>query len=343
MTHYMKSAIGYFSEYCYFTITCLFLSIYVLIKDGFDVIHIHNPPDTLILVGVFYRLFGKKIVFDHHDLSPELYLSRFGTDGGYVYRGLILLEKICLTVANVALATNESYRQIEIERAKISPEKIFVVRNGPDLSWVKPVPKDRRLAELDKTILCYLGVMNPQDGVDYLLKAIQILVYEMRRRDFFCVLIGTGDSLQDLKVMSRELRIKDFVWFTGFVTNEDMLRYLSTADICLDPDPSSPLNNVSTWIKVMMYMALGKPIVAFDLKETRYTAQESALYALPNDVEAFARAIVKLMDDPETCSRMGEFGLNRIRTELAWQHVSRHLIYAYQSLWSQKWHGWQQI
>ncbi len=328
----VRSTIGYLFEYFYITSGCMLLSFYIFLKEGFDVIHAHNPPDTLFVVGAFYRIFGKKFVFDHHDLSPELYLSRYGVSDGLIHRGLLKVEKLCLRLADMVIATNESYKKIEIERGGLNPEKVFVVRNGPDLDRLKLTPPDEGLKKLDKKILGYVGAINPQDGLDYLLRAIRFMVYEMGRTDFYCVVIGSGDSLAELKGFAHELQIEDYVWFTGFVPEEDMLRYLSTADICIDPDPSSPLNDVSTWIKIMEYMALGKPIVSFDLAETRYTAQDAAIYVTPNNEEEFARAIVNLMDNPAQRAKMGAFGYERVQNELAWHHVSRNLISAYDTL-----------
>lgn len=327
-----QSFIGYVSEYAYFTTACFFMSLYILVKEGFDVIHAHNPPDTLFIIGAFYKLFGKKFVFDHHDLSPELYLSRYNLNGGLVYRVLSVVEKCSLKLSDVVVATNESYKEIEVDRGRVDPQNVFVVRNGPDLKRVHLMPPDEKLKKRGKHILGYVGAMNPQDGVDYLLQAVHYLIYELNRTDFFCVIIGTGDSLEDLKSLAAELTIEDKVWFTGYIPDQDVIRYLSTADICLDPDPSSPLNNVSTWIKIMEYMAIGKPIVSFDLKETRYSAKEAAIYVPPNDVADFAKAIVKLMDDSELRKEMGEFGRKRIENELNWNIVGKNLLSAYKRL-----------
>lgn len=332
---HIKSFIGYVMEYFYFSTVSFFLSFYVLVKEGFDVVHAHNPPDTLFLVGGFYKIFGKKFVFDHHDLSPELYRSRFNCNRNFISRVLEIFEIMSIKCSDVTIATNESYKDIEIRRAGIDPEKVFIVRNGPDLNRARLRPRDAGLEKLNKTILAYCGEMGPQDGVDYLLRAIRILAFEIGRTDFFCVIIGRGDALEDLKRLSRELRIEDFVRFTGYIPDEDMYRYLSTADICVDPDPSSPLNDVSTWMKVMEYMTLGKPIVAFDLKETRFSARDSALYVEPNNETEFARAIVRLMDDPGMRKKLGDCGRERILNELNWGIVSKNLISAYDSLFHQ--------
>ena len=328
----LKSIIGYIYEYFYFTFSCIFLSFYILFKEGFDVIHAHNPPDTLFLVGGIHKLFGKKYVFDHHDLSPELYLSRFGVNDGIIFKCLRYIEYINLKLANVVIATNESYKEIDIKRGKIKREKVFVVRNGPDPTRVRDVQPDMELKNLGKYILIYIGCMGPQDGVDYLLKSIHHMVYEIGRNDIYCLIVGKGDSTGDLKELARSLNIEEYVKFTGYIPDDDLIRYLSTADICLDPNPSNPLNDVSTWIKVMEYMAMGKPTVSFDLKETRFTAGDAAIYVPPNDVVEFAKAIVYLLENREVGRRMGAYGKEKVDNELKWPVVSKNLLLAYEKL-----------
>jgi len=328
----LTSSAGYLIEYFYFTCIASFLSLYIAIKDGFDYVHIHNPPNTLFLIGIFYRILGKKYIFDHHDLAPELYLSKYDVKGGLFYRLLVAEERLCLKFSNLVIATNESYKKIDLDRGGIKEDKIVIVRNGPDLSTFKLVSPNERLRAMGKSILAYVGVMGPQDGIDYMLRALHYMVHSLGRKDFLCIIIGPGDSVSDLKKLTKELKIEDFIKFTGYIPKQDLLKYLSSADICLDPNPSSPLNDYSTWIKVMEYMALGKPVVSFDLKETRFSAQDAAIYVKPNDEEEFARAIVKLMDNPEKRKKMGTFGQKRISEELAWHHVSKPLIYAYERL-----------
>jgi len=326
---------GYLGEYVYFTGACLLVSFYVAFHEGFDAIHAHNPPDTLCVVGAVHKLFGKKFVFDHHDLSPELYRSRYNRPNGLVTRGLRLFEKWSVKLADMVIATNESYRAVDIERNKIAAEKVFVVRNGPDLKRVRSVEPDPALARMGKTILGYIGAMNPQDGLDYLLRALGHLAHDFKRVDFYCVLVGSGDSLDELRAQAVDLGIADQIFFTGYVPDEDAMRYLSSADICLDPNPASPLNDVSTWIKIMEYMALGKPIVSFDLKETRISAAEAAIYVTPNNEVDFARAILQLMDDPAKRRSMGEFGKERLLEKLSWDVTSANLLIAYDYLFSQ--------
>jgi len=331
----LQIVLGYFLEHSYFTLACLLGSFYVAATEGFDIVHAHNPPDTLFVVGAIHRIFGRKFVFDHHDLSPELYLSRYKkrTDG-LVSRSLRLFEKLSLKLADIAIATNESYRAIDVQRHAINPDKVFVVRNGPDLARVRPVELDSFLTSMGRTILGYVGAMNPQDGIDYLLRALAHLIHDLKRTDFYCVLIGDGDSREELESQALQLGLDNYVRFTGFISDEDMMRYLSTADICLDPNPSSPLNDVSTWIKVMEYMALGKPIVSFDLKETRISAGAAALYVTPNNEMEFAKAIARLMDDPAKRSEMGTYGRTRVCDELNWSVTSQNLLIAYRRLFA---------
>ena len=214
------------------------------------------------------------------------------------------------------------------------PRRVFIVRNGPDLKRVRLVEPDTRLRGMNKVILGYVGAMNPQDGLDHLLRALHHLVHDLERTDFYCVIIGDGDSKPELEAQAVELGIADYVWFTGFIPDEDMVRYLCTTDMCLDPNPSSPLNDVSTWIKVMEYMALGKPIVSFDLKETRTSAADAALYVKPNDEREFAVAVARLMDDPALRESMGEFGRARVKRDLNWDVTSRNLVSAYAHLFA---------
>ena len=324
--------LGYIIEYFYFTIAAFLYSFIVLLKEGFDVVHLHNPPNTLFIIGLFYRIFGKKFVFDHHDLSPELYLSRYKTSGGLIHKILLLEEKLCLRSANIVIATNESYKEIDIVRGRKNPADIFIVRNGPDLNLFREVEPDYELKNSGKKILVYIGVMGPQDGVDYLLRALHILVNEFNRKDFYCVIIGPGDILDELKELREELNLQDYCRFTGKIPFDDLLKYLSTADICVDPNPSNPLNDYSTWIKVMEYMSLGKPIVSYNLKETRFSAQQAALYATPNNEREFAEKIIELMDNPQLRKEMGEYGKQRVKNELAWEIVSENLLAAYKKL-----------
>src|SRR5438477_10222150 len=328
----LRSSVGYLVEYCYFTAACLGVSTYVFVRRGFDVIHAHNPPDTLFVVAVPFKLLGKKFIFDHHDLCPELYRSRYRTGEGFFTRLLRMFEWCSLKLADITIATNESYKQVQMERAKRDPRTIFIVRNGPDKLRMSPVQPSPRLKAMNKCILCYVGSLNPQDGVDYLLRSLRYLLDDLKRSDFHCVIMGSGDSLQDLRDLAGTLQLNGCVELTGFIPDEDLQANLAAADICVDPDPSSPLNDVSTWIKIMEYMAYAKPIVSFDLKETRFSAGEAAIYVKPNNETEFAEAIAKLMDDPEVRKKMGEFGREMVKNKLQWSKVGENLLAAYNTL-----------
>ena len=312
------------------------VSFYVFVRRGFDVIHAHNPPDTLFVVALPFKLLGKKFVFDHHDLCPELYRSRYRTGEGF-FTGLLRVFEWCsLNLADITIATNESYKQVQMERAKRDPRTIFIVRNGPDKLRMSPVQPSSRLKAMNKCILCYVGSLNPQDGVDYLLRSLRYLLNDLKRSDFHCVIMGTGDSLQDLRDLAGTLQLNGCVELTGFVSDEDLQSNLAAADICVDPDPSSPLNDVSTWIKIMEYMAYAKPIVSFDLKETRFSAGEAALYVKPNGEAEFAKTIADLMAQPDLRQKMGSYGRWRVEQKLQWTKVGQNLLTAYGALLAEK-------
>ncbi len=325
--------LGYLWEYGWSMFSSFYLTLWVFWRRGFDVIHAHNPPDLFVLIAICYRIFGKKFVFDHHDLSPEMYHSRFRSGGRkIVYNILVFFEKLSCRFADQVISTNESYKKVEIERSGIPAEKITIVRNGPDLNRVKPVPPDDELRGKAAIILGYVGVMGQQDGVDYFLRALDYLVKELGRTDVFAVIIGKGDAVPSLKKLTNKLGLDDHVWFTGRVPEEELLRYLSTADICVDPDPFDPFNDRSTMIKMMEYMAVAKPIVAFDLTEHRASAEDAALYSRHNDEQDFAKNIAILIDNPQLREKMGAYGRRRMEERLAWHHQEKHLLQVYANM-----------
>jgi glycosyltransferase involved in cell wall biosynthesis len=272
-------------------------------------------------------------VYDHHDLSPEMYCARFGGEGSRLaYRALVWLEKLSCRFADRVIATNESYRTVEMERGGVPGERITVVRNGPDLNGRQPAGPEPDLRHPGKATIGYVGVMGTQDGVDYLLRALHHLVYDLGRTGFLCVLVGAGDALPGLKSLTEQLSLGDYVSFAGWVEHTQVAHYLRAADICVAPEPSNAYNDRSTAIKVMEYMAFGKPVVAFDLPEHRFTARDAAVYARPNDELDLAHKIAALMDDGERRREMGEIGRRRVEEELAWSFQERHLLEAYQAL-----------
>jgi len=329
-----KGFLGYLWEYSYSMTATFIISWLVFFREGFDIIHAHNPPDTFFFIAAFYKLMGKRFVFDHHDLAPELYYyGRFGDTGNrFVYRVLVWLERLSCRLADHVIATNESYKAIEMKRGGTPERQITIVRNGPDLDRLQPVAPDPKIRDKAEIIIGYVGEMGIQDGIDYLLRALWHLTHELDRKDLYCVIMGDGVALNDLKKLAAQLDLGDYILFTGWLSGDELIRYLSTIDIGITPDPSNPYNDRCTMIKITEYMAMAKPIVAFDLPEHRFTAQEAAVYAQPNDEFEFAKQIMFLMDDPDQRQKMGKTGRKRIETELAWQFQQEYLLDAYQTL-----------
>jgi glycosyltransferase involved in cell wall biosynthesis len=325
-------ALGYLVEYGAALFWTFLLSLRVLWARGFDVVHACNPPDLFFLIGGFYKLFGKKFLFDHHDANPELYVAKFGRKD-FFYRLMLALERLTFRTADVALATNHSYRRIALERGGMAPERVFVVRSGPSLERLKVLPPTLELKRGRKYLVGYVGVMGRQEGLDFLLHAVAYIVHGLGRRDIHFGLVGGGTSLEEMKAMAAELRVADYVTFTGRVPDAEMLAMLNTADVCVNPDSATEMNDISTMNKVMEYMALGKPIVQFDLAEGRYSAQAASLYAERNDPLDLGAKIVELLDDAERRMAMGEFGRRRVIDELEWRHEAPKLLAAYEALW----------
>jgi glycosyltransferase involved in cell wall biosynthesis len=327
------TAAGYLVEYLSALTLTFMLSWRVLLTRGFDVVQACNPPDLLFLVGGFFKLFGKKFVFDHHDLCPELYEAKFGRRGLW-YRLLLWLERLTFRAADVSIATNDSYRRIALTRGGMTPERVFVVRSGPSLARLKWLPPDERLKNGRQHLVGYVGVIGQQEGIDLLLRSVQHLVFELGRRDIHFGLVGGGTSLERMRALAVELGVGQFVTFTGRVPDGELLAMLNTAEVCVNPDRANEMNDKSTMNKVLEYMALGKPIVQFDLTEGRWAAQEASLYARRNDAADFAAKIVELIDDPHRGAAMGALGRRRVETELEWSYQAPRLLAAYEALWS---------
>ena len=330
-----EGATGYAVEYVSALFWTWLLTWRVFFTRGFDVIHACNPPDLFFLIGGFFKALGKKFLFDHHDINPELYEAKFGRRD-FFYRLLLRLERLSFQTADVSIATNESYRQIAIERGGMPPERVFVVRSGPSLERLKPGPGDPALKCGRRYLVGYVGVMGRQEGIDYLLHAVRHIVFELGRQDIHFGLVGGGTSLDEMKALAVSLGVADYVTFTGRVSDEEMLRMLNTADVCVNPDVANPMNDKSTMNKIMEYMALAKPIVQFDLTEGRYSAQDASLYAEGNNSLDLAAKLVELLDDPLRRERMGMSGRRRVLTELAWNHEVPKLLAAYRALWQEQ-------
>ena len=292
----------------------------------FDLVHAANPPDFLLLAARSARRRGARLVFDHHDLTPELFRSRFGR-AGLAHRALLRIERHALRSADVVISTNESYRRIAVERGGVDPADVFVVRNGPDLERFRPAEPDPALRRGRRHLLAYLGVMGPQDGIDHALRALATL-RSLRGPDWHAVFVGEGEVRSEMEGLAVELGLGDSVEFAGWRGDEDIRRILSTADIGLEPDPPSPLNDCSTMIKVSEYMAMGCPIAAYDLRETRVSAGEAAAYAGSPTPEALGRCVHELLEDRGRRAEMAQYARERV-VELSWQRSATELLAAY--------------
>jgi glycosyltransferase involved in cell wall biosynthesis len=327
-----EGALGYALEYSVALYWEFYLSFKVLFSHGFDAIHACNPPDLIFLVGGFFKFFfHKKFLFDHHDINPELYEAKFGRRD-FFYRLMLLCERLTFKTADRSIATNESYKQIAIERGGMHPDKVTVVRSGPKLDRLKIIEPVLPLKKGRKHLVGYVGVMGKQEGIDYLLRALHYIVEHKNRTDVHFGLVGGGTELTSLQAYAKELGVEDYVTFTGRVSDQQMLEMLNTADVCVNPDVANEMNDKSTMNKIMEYMALAKPIVQFDLSEGRFSAQEASLYARRNDTKDLAEKILLLLDDQVKRKAMGDFGRNRIITELEWKYEEPKLLEAYRLL-----------
>lgn len=324
--------LGYLREYPVALFHTLRLALKVRRAGPVDIVHACNPPDLLFLIALVLRPGGTRFVFDHHDLGPEMFLSRFARGGRILYWLTRFVERLTFATADAVISTNESYRRVAIERGKCAADRVTVVRTAPDLSrFIRREPDDS-LRCGKPYLLAYLGVMGPSDGVDYAVRALHQLRDEIGRNDFHCIFMGAGDSHDEVAALSASLGLADIVEFPGRVSDEFAQRCLSTADVCLAPDPRNPLNDVSTMNKVVEYMAMARPIVSFDLVEARVSAGDAAVYVQPNDELKFAQAIDTLLRDPERRRRMGEFGYRRVSRELSWEISRRALVQFYEQL-----------
>lgn len=296
-------------------------------KRSFAVVHAANPPDFLLLAAWPLKRRGSRFIFDQHDLVPELYISRFGRTPRLLYWLTCALERLSFSLADVVVSPNNSYRNIALERGRKETDDVFVVRNAPDTSLFRPGKPDPELKHGKPHLLAYVGAMNAQDGLDHAIRALAVLT--RTRTDWHAIFVGDGDAAADTRRLAQDLGLEDLVSFTGFLRAPEVVRVLSTADICLSPEPRSPLNEASTFIKIAEYMAVERPVVAYDLTESRFSAGTAAVYASPDDVEGFASRIHELLDDPERRAAMGRLGRARVLSELSWERSKEALLAAY--------------
>lgn len=321
-----RGAAGYILEYSIALFWEFILSWKIYFKKKFHVIHGCNPPDLIFIVALFFKILGVKYVFDHHDINPELYEAKYNKKG-LLFRMMLLFERLTFAAADYSIATNESYREIAIHRGKMPVDRIQVVRSGPKLDRLKLLPPDSQFLKGRKYLVGYVGVIGEQEGIDLLLESVKYVT--TIRSDIQFAIVGGGSDLERLQKLTIKMGLTEFVDFYGRVPDELMVAILNTADVCVNPDKPSEMNNLSTMNKIMEYMALKKPIVQYNLKEGRFSAREASLYARNGDTKDFAVKLTQLIDNPELSKKMAEYGYNRVLKELSWDHESIKLIGLY--------------
>ncbi|MEL6499987.1 MAG: glycosyltransferase family 4 protein [Cyanobacteria bacterium J06623_1] len=327
-----SSIAGYLREYSWAVYWQFKLARQIWRERRFEIVHLCNPPDLLFLTASWYKVFhGVKVIFDHHDLSPEMYIAKYKRKDIFYY-GLQLAERLTYLVADLAIATNQSHRDVALTRGGKKKSEVFIVRSAPDLKRFYPLPGNSKYRQGKAKLVGYVGVMGEPEGIDYLLRIIRYITQDKKRTDIHFMLIGSGPAIANLQALAAELKITDFVEFTGFKQGDELLERLSSCDICVEPSPLSAYNQNCSMNKILEYMALGKPIVQFDLKESRYSAQEGALYARPNDEREFAQKMLQLLDSPEQQQKIGSEGQRRMREELEWRHQAPKLLAAYETI-----------
>ncbi len=324
-----NGALGYAREYYVALREEYRLAKKVYKERGFHVIHGCNPPDDIYMVAKKFRKYGVDYVFDHHDICPELFEAKFGKKSGLLYKSQLWLEANTYKNCKFAFVTNESYKKIAIERGGMKPEDVFVLRSGPKLERLKIQAPNEKIKGGRKFMVGYLGVIGQQEGIEYMLQAADYIRHTVKRDNIFWGIVGGGPHLDAMREMCKKMGLDDIVEFTGRVPDDKMLEYLNTADVCVNSDKYNSMNDKSTMNKVLEYMALGKPIVQFELTEGRYSAREASLYAEPNNAQDMAVKILELLDNPEMRRKMSEYGRSRIINELSWEHTSKVLLNGY--------------
>jgi len=324
-----STTIGYLLEYALALVAELYLVLKVFTNTRFRVLQGCNPPDTIFLIGLVLKPFGVRFIFDHHDLAPEVFEAKFGRVNGLLGALTRLAEKCSFRVANVSIATNESFKEVAVTRGGKRPEQVFVVRNCPDLTTLRHGPIRPEIKRGKPLLVVYVGFMAQQDGLDLLVESIEHIAKREKRQDTHFVLVGGGTMLPELRAMVAKKELDPFVTFTGQVPHEEVVNYLSNADVGVAPDPKTPMNDHSTMIKIFEYMAFGLPVVLFDLKEGRHVAGSGALYALPNDPIDFANQMTRLLNSSELRQQLGECGRQRIEESLNWEAEKMTLLRAY--------------
>jgi len=324
---------GYVWEYISALCWQFVYSWWIYFRHKFHVIQGCNPPDDIVFIALPFKLFGVKYIFDHHDVNPELYLAKYNKRDA-LYNVQLWLERMTFRWSDVVISTNSSYQEIAMTRGGKHKDDVFVVRNGVDPKTFRAVPANPSLKNGKRYLVGYVGNMSTQEGLDILIDVV-LRLKTKGRCDIHFTCIGGGPGLAGLRKLTAEKQVEDMMTFTGRISDAELLEILSTADVCVNPDRPCPMNSMSTMIKIMEYMALGKPIVQFEGKEGRFTAQHASLYSVGDDlVLDFADKILWLLDRPAERTRMGMLGRWRIERDLAWEYSVPNLLAAYERAFS---------
>jgi glycosyltransferase involved in cell wall biosynthesis len=322
-----NGAVGYLREYSQALLRARRVILDLASERHFDVVHACNPPDLMLLAARPLRRRGTRFIFDHHDLVPELYRTRFGERHRIMHGMTLRAERLAFSLADVVICPNQSYRDIALTRGGCHPDDVFVVRNGPNLERLRLIEPDPSLKRGRRHLISYVGAMAPQDGLDHAIKALAVV--RQRREDWHAIFMGDGESLAGMRELARTLGVDDMIHFAGWSGDEYIRQVLSTSDVCLAPEPPNPLNDLSTMIKITEYMAMARPVVSYDLRESRLSAGDAAVYADADEPESFAGCIDELLSDSALRTRMGEAGRRRVENELSWEYSARELRAAY--------------
>ena len=325
-----RRSAAYLLEYGIAILAQLRIALGIRLRHRIAIVHICNPPDLLFLVALPLIALGSALIYDHHDVCPELMIAKGHRADAWQVRLTRLFERLTYRCCDVSVETNESYRDIALRRGGMARDDVFVVRSAPDATRFAGARPDDTWRNGRKYLVGYVGVMGIQDGLDYLIDAARIIIADWWREDIQFVLVGSGPELPRLRDRVTALGLQDQVRLTGRLSEADLGAVLATADVCVNPDEANRMNDISTMNKVLEYMALAKPMVQFDLHEGRVSAGDSSLYARRNDAASLASCIVQLIDDPGARDEMGQAGRQRLTTVLSWELQVPRLLAAYE-------------
>jgi glycosyltransferase involved in cell wall biosynthesis len=324
-----RGALAYFREYS----AALFHEFRLLIKvhreRGFLIIQACNPPDLIFLAALPFKLMGKRFIFDQHDVSPELFVVKFGKKG-FLYRGLMFFERMSYAMADFVITANATFKDIAVSRGGMPRSKVEVVYGVPDRKRIYRVEPEPGLHGGRKFVLGYLGIINEQDGVDHLVRAVAHLVRVKGFRDFRAVVVGSGPALELVRALACSLEVEDFVLFSGYLNGEKLLAHISAFDIGVIPDPLNEANDLMSMNKVFEYCALGIPTACYPLRETKRLLGDAGVYAPSPNPAGLAEACLSLMRDESLRARSAAAAARLSAEKFLWENEARKYVATYE-------------